>query len=85
LIIDTVNAILDSLQLQDGWIARSDQVDSLVMYMGYLNTSSRSTNGTYTESDTLHIWQGTTEIRRLIFHHIGGAAGDAPDSVTVAL
>ena len=85
LIIDTVNAILDTLQLQDGWITRATQIDTLLMYMGYNSTSSRSTNGTDTETDTLHIFEGATEIRRLLFWHIGGAAGDAPDSVTVAL
>ena len=60
-------------------------IDTLFMYLGYNSTSSRSTNGTSADADTLHIFEGATEIRRLIFHHIGGAAGDAPDSVTVAL
>ena len=61
------------------------EMDTLFMYLGYNSTSSRSTNGTDTETDTLHIFEGATEIRRLLFWHIGGAAGDAPDSVTVAL
>ena len=79
----TANTFLSQLLRQTN--STVFEMDTLFMYMGYNSTDSRSTNGTDSETDTLHIFEGATEVRRLLFWHIGGAPGDPPDSVTVAL
>jgi hypothetical protein len=129
LVIDTVNGIIDSLQNQDNWIGKEATIgalndiaavdvwntafntaftggsmgdslnnsslativtkitaalDTMLLYNGYRD-ASRSINVTSADEDSLLVYNSTTLIMRMLFHHIGGTAGDPPDSVNVEI
>ncbi len=58
--------------------------DTALFVQGF-RVNAKTKLGVSANTDTLHVYWSTTELFKVIYYHIGGAAGDPPDSTkTVA-
>ena len=81
--LDSIYRMLDSVYVINGLTTEMQaDVDSLILFEGYGN-STRSIMGPGATTDTMHVYNGVTRLLRVLYWHVGGATGDAPDSTTV--
>lgn len=77
-----IQACLDSLNLQDNWVAKQIEIDSLGWRLG-VKIGSKSYLNSAAGADTVWVCHGSDTLSFMIFYHPGGVTGDPPDTTEV--